>query len=248
MNRYEKIIHKKVFNFEDICEITGNINTAKSLINSELEKNHIKKIAYNLYTLCDLEKQTPLGTPYEIGSKITKDSFISYRSALEYYAKIQSSSRIVCVSSKRKFETLKFKGHYYKYFSNNGEFGISTKKGVRISDKERTVLDCINKPDLAGGDDNLVKNLELVGKLNGNKILKYLYNYDSKKMYTKTGFILQWLNYVFHVEDDVIDYCKSRRAQTKYYFNEKTKDNILISKWELRVPKAILAGGEEQYW
>ena len=43
MSRYEKIIHKKVFNFEDICEITGNINTAKSLIKSELEKNHIKK-------------------------------------------------------------------------------------------------------------------------------------------------------------------------------------------------------------
>ena len=45
MNRYEKVIHKKVFNFEDICELTGNVNTAKSLIKAELEKKHIQKIS-----------------------------------------------------------------------------------------------------------------------------------------------------------------------------------------------------------
>lgn len=248
MSRYEKIKHKKVFNFEDICEITGNPNTAKSLIKAELEKNHIKKIAYNLYILCNLDKQQPIGTPYEIGSKIVKDAFISYRSALEYYAKVEPIYRTIYVSAKRKFETFNFKGYHYKYFSNNGEFGIVDKKYIRITDKERTVLDCINKPELAGGDDKLVKNLELIGKLNGNKILDYLYKYNSKKMYTKTGFILEWLNYVFNVEQDVIDYCKSRRANTKYYFNEKTRDNILIENWTLRVPRKILAGVEEQYW
>lgn len=248
MSRYEKIIYMKVFNFEDICQLTGNINTAKSLIKEELEKKHIKKIKYNLYVVCDLQSQKPIGSPYEIGSKITKDSFISYRSALEYYAKIQSTSRIMCVSAKRKFENFKFKGYSYKYFSNKGDFGISNKKGIRITDKERTVIDCINKPELAGGDEKLVHYLELVGKLNGEKILKYLPNYNSKKLYTKVGFMLKWLNYVFDVDQDVIDYCQSRRARVNYYFNENSKNNILIPQWTLRVPKEILSGGEEQYW
>ena len=248
MSRYEKIIHKKVFNFEDICELVGNINTAKSLIKSELEKKHIQKIKHNLYIVCDLEKQKPLGTPYEIGSKITKDSFISYRSALEYHAKIQSSSHTICVSSNRKFERFRFKRYSYKYIRNRSDFGISNTKGIRVTDKERTFLDCINKPELAGGDKFLIQNLELIGKLNGNKILKYLPNYNSKKLYTKAGFMLQWLNYVFRVEEEVINYCKEKRASTIYYFNEETKDNMFIEKWRLRVPKAILAGGEEQYW
>lgn len=139
MNRYEKIIYKKVFNFEDICELTGNDNTAKSLIKAELEKNHIQKIQHNLYVVCDLQSQKPIASPYQIGSKITKDSFISYRSALEYYAKIQSTSRIICVSAKRKFKTLRFKGYSYKYFSNKGDFGISNTKGIRITDKERKI-------------------------------------------------------------------------------------------------------------
>lgn len=53
---------------------------------------------------------------------------------------------------------------------------------------------------------------------------------------------------IIYKEEDIINYCKSRKAKGKYYFNEKNKDNILNSKWQLRVPKAILAGGEEQYW
>jgi len=248
MNRYKKIIYKKVFNFEDICELTGNVNTAKSFIKSELEKKHIQKIKHNLYIVCDLENQKPLSNPYQIASKITKDSFISYQSALEYYAKNPSTSRTICVSSQRKFETLRFKGYSYKYFSNNCEFGISNIKGIRITDKEKTMIDCVNKPELAGGDAILVHNLELIGKLNGRKILKYLPNYDSKKLYAKVGFMLEWLNYVFRVERDVIEYCQSRRARAKYYFNEETKNNVLIEKWSVRVPKAILAGGEEQYW
>lgn len=248
MTRYEKIIYEKVFTFEDICKLTGNVNTSKSLIKAELDKKHIQKIKHNLYVVCDLQNQKPIGMPYEIASKITKDAYISYRSALEYYAKVQSTSRIVCISSKRKFENVRFKGYSYKYFNNSGTFGISNKKGIRITDKERTVLDCINKPELAGGDENLVNYLELVGRLNGNKILKYLSNYNSKKLYTKVGFMLEWLNYVFRVEQDVINYCQSRKTKTKYYFNAKTKDNILVSKWGLRVPRVILAGGEERYW
>ena len=49
MNRYEKVIHKKVFNFEDICELTGNVNTAKSLIKKENSKDSdLKDILINI--------------------------------------------------------------------------------------------------------------------------------------------------------------------------------------------------------
>lgn len=40
MSNYEKILYKKVFNFQDICEMTGNINTDKSLIRAELQKKY----------------------------------------------------------------------------------------------------------------------------------------------------------------------------------------------------------------
>ena len=95
MSNYEKILYKKVFNFQDICEITGNENTANSLIRAELQKKHIKKVQHNLYVVCHLETQLPLENPYLLGSKISKNSFISYRSALDYYAQLEEKFHII---------------------------------------------------------------------------------------------------------------------------------------------------------
>ena len=246
MSNYEKILYKKVFNFQDICEITGNENTAKSLIRAELQKKHIKKVQHNLYVMCDLETQLPLENPYLLGSKISKNSFISYRSALDYYAQLEEKFHIIYVSDKTKFQEFEFNNYTYK-FVNNKTFGIVNINGIKITDKEKTFVDCINKPELAGGGEHLVTTLELIGKLDGTKILKYLTYYNSKKLYAKVGFMLEWLNYVFDVPKKVIDECYTKCGNVKYYF-EKNQKGRLIKKWNLIISEEILARGEEQYW
>jgi len=190
MSNYEKILYKKVFNFQDICEMTENENTAKSLIRAELQKNHIKKIQHNLYVVCDLETGTPLGNPYLLGSKISKNSFISYRSALDYYAKLEDIYHNIYVSNNKKFQEFEFNNYSYK-FVNSKPFGITNINGLKITDKEKTFIDCVNKPELAGGGEYLVETLEKIGELDGIKITKYLTYFNSKKLYAKVGFMLQ---------------------------------------------------------
>jgi len=165
MSNYEKILYKKVFNFQDICEMTGNANTAKSLIRAELHKNHIKKVQQNLYVVCDLETGTPLEYPYLLGSKILKNSFLSYRSALDYYANLKETYHIIYVSDKRKFREFEFNNYTYK-FVNSKPFGIKNINGIKITDKEKTLIDCVNKSELAGGGEHLTETLEKIGKLN----------------------------------------------------------------------------------
>lgn len=250
MSNYEKIIYIKVFNFQDICNLTGNVNTAKSLIRAELDKNHIKKVKQNLYVVCDLEKNNPMGSPYMIGSKISKDSYISYRSALDFYAKIKEIQPIISVSSKSKFQEFKFNNYTYKFLNGKNDFGIVDIEGIRVTDKERTFIDCVNKPELAGGCEYLVDTLEKIGELSGKKILKYLPYYNSRKLYAKVGFMLRWLEYVFHVDKDTIDECYIKCGKVKYYFDEETKhsNKRLIKEWNLIMPEQILSKGEEQYW
>ena len=89
-----------------------------------------------------------------------------------------------------------------------------------------------------------------MGELNGKKILKYLSEYNSKKLYAKVGFILLWLGYVFHVDKKLIDECYVKCGNVKYYFDEETKisKRRLIKEWNLIRPEQILSKGEEQYW
>ena len=55
MKNYERILKLKVFNLHDICELTGNINTAKSLIRNLLLFDYIKRV--NTFVLFDATKK-----------------------------------------------------------------------------------------------------------------------------------------------------------------------------------------------
>lgn len=120
---------------------------------------------------------------------------------------------------------------------------------VRVTDKERTVIDCIDKTEFAGGDEELLLCLELIGKLDGERILEYLKHYDSQKLYAKVGFMLELLNDGFGVDEKVIEECRKSINKRTYYFDNETKKNKnkYVSKWNLVVPEIFLTRGRTLY-
>lgn len=250
MKNYERILELKVFNLQDVYEMTGNINTAKSLIRNFLLSKHIKKVKHNLYTVCDIEYKSVIPDQYMIASKIKQDAYISYHSAFDYYGVKNQMFYVVYVSSKNRFENFEFEGYDYTFVNSKYNFGITEKGKVRVTDKERTVIDCIDKTELAGGDEELFLCLELMGRLDGNKILEYLKQYNSQKLYAKVGFMLELLNDGFGIDDKVIEECRKNINKGTYYFDDETKrnKNKYISKWNLIVPEIFLTRGRSIYW
>ena len=185
MKNYKEMLNLKVFNMQDINNLTHNERTSKSIIQRMLKNGYIKRIKYNLYAVCDLEYGGVIPDQYMIGSKIQDDSFISYHSAFDYYGVKNQVFYLVYVSSKNKFNEFDFDGYSYAFVKNKYDFGVIQKGKIRITDKERTVLDNINRPDLAGGNEELIMCLELMTQLDNNKIIEYLKYYNSKKLYAK---------------------------------------------------------------
>lgn len=178
--------------------------TAKSLIRNLLLFNYIKRIKHNLYAVCNIEFRSVIADQYMIASKIKDDSYISYHSAFDYYGVKNQMFYVVYTSSKKRFENFEFDGYDYTFVKSRYDFGIIQKGKVRVTDKERTVIDCIDKTELAGGDEELFLCLELMGKLNGDIILEYLKQYNSQKLYAKVGFMLEILNDGFGVDEKVM--------------------------------------------
>lgn len=239
MKNYERILKLKVFNLHDICELTGNINTAKSLIRNLLLFDYIKRVKHNLYVVCNIEFRKAIADQYMIASKIKEDSYISYHSAFEYYGVKNQMLHVVYVSSKKKFEDFEFECYNYKFVNSRYNFGIVQNGKVRVTDRERTVIDCIDKTELAGGNEELFLCLELMGKLDGEKVLEYLKHYNSQKLYAKVGFLLELLNDDFGVDQKVIEECRKNINERTYYFDNETKrnKNKYVSKWNLIVPE-----------
>lgn len=250
MKRYEKILTLKVFNVEDVYNLTDNINTAKSIIRDLLLFNYIKRVKHNLYVVCNIEFKNTIPDQYMIASKIKDDAYISYHSALEYYGVKNQVFYEVYVSTKKRFTNFEFEGISYKYINSKYDFGIVQDDKVRITDKERTFIDCIDKTELAGGNEELIMCLELFGRLNGDKILEYLKYYNSNKLYAKVGFFLELYKEHYGVEQNVIEECRRNYENKRLYFNEETKrmKSKYIKKWNLIVPKIFTNKGEGLYW
>ena len=250
MIRYEKILNLKVFNSEDVYKLTGNINSARGLINDLLDFNLIKRVKHNLYVICDIEFKNTIADQYMIGSKIKDDAYISYHSALEYYGVKNQVFYQVYVSTKKRFKDFDFEGISYKCIDSKYDFGITEKNKVRLTDKERTFIDCINRTDLAGGSEELIMCLELFGQLDGDKILEYLKGYNSNKLYLKVGFFIELLNEHYGVNNTIIEKCREKKGEKKLYFNEETKKmkSKYVKEWNLIVPEIFLTKGRTLYW
>lgn len=250
MKNYEKILELKVFNLQDVCDLTGNINTAKSLIRNLLILKYIKRVKHNLYVVCDIEFKSVIPNRFMIGSRIKDDSYISYHSAFDFYGVKNQMFYVVYVSSKKRFEDFEFDGYDYTFVNSKYDFGIVQNGKACVTDKERTVIDCIDKTELAGGDEELLLCLELMGKLDGNKILEYLKCYNSQKLYAKVGFMIELLNDGFGVDEKVINECKRNINQNVYYFDNETKKNKnrYVSEWNLVVPEIFLTRRRTLYW
>lgn len=250
MKNYKKMLNLKVFSMQDINKFTKNENSSKSIIQRMLKNNYIKRIKYNLYAVCDLEYANVIPDQYMIGSKIQEDSFISYHSAFDYYGVKNQVFYVVYVSCKKKFKNFDFDGYSFEFVKNKYDFGIVQKGKIRVTDKERTVLDNINRTELAGGNEELIMCLELIGNLDNNKLIKYLKYYNSKKLYMKVGFVLERFKKELGIEEETIQECLKNICNTHYYFDEETKrtKNKFIAKWNLIVPDIYLTRGEGIYW
>ena len=250
MKRYEKILTLKVFNIDDLYNLTGNINTSKSIIRNLLLLGYIKRVKRNLYVVCNIEFKNTIPDQYMIASKIKEDSYISYHSALEYYGVKNQVFYEVYVSTKKRFTNFEFEGITYKYINSNYDFGIIQDKKVRTTDRVRTFIDCLDKTELAGGYEELIMCLELLGKLDGYKILEYLKKYNSSKLYAKVGFFLNLFKEHYGIEQNIIEECKKNCENKKLHFNEETKrmKSKYIKEWNLVVPKIFTNKGEGLYW
>lgn len=162
MNDYKEVLKLKVFNVEEVCKITGDVDTAKNTIRSLLEAGYIKRINRNLYAVYDISCKNIIADKYMIASKVKEDSYISYSSAFNYHGIKREISDDIYVSSKKKFDDFEFDGCNYIYVTSRGNFGIMQDGNIRVTDKERTVIDCIDKPSLVGGDKELFLCLSLV--------------------------------------------------------------------------------------
>lgn len=232
-------------------ELIGSFANSKSFYNwvgTRVKNKQVKTVRNGLYVSLDSMGNIH-ASKFEIACKITNDAFIVYHSALEYYGLATQVFNNVIVGCENKVSGFYFDGVSYEphIVKERIQIEFNQLSNVRVSSLERTIIDCINNIDLAGGIEEVLGALEQVSYLDENKLIEVLNVYNKVLLFQKVGYILEQYNDTLMLSNSFFEYCESKLTnQVKYFLSDNYKNIAYDSKWKLMAPtnlKSIINGG-----
>ena len=249
---YRMIMNKQVVNDLDIDEIMSSVFGKpipyKYFYNQYLSKlikeNKLARIRKGLYYGIDVysnKKTKP--DKYLISAKLRKQYYLGYHTALELHGCGYSNYNRSFIVTLSKFDPFSFGDiKFQDVFGRDMTGYIETIKyadqNIRVSNPSRTFVECINRPELCGGWEEVLKSLDSLGNVKIHEIEKLLEKYKKKILYRKCGHVLDILikqsPYYTHLmkQKGLPPLAKSESD----LFIEKNNRGKYIPKWKLFTP------------
>lgn len=241
MKDYMRKLHGiKLFTLQDVSALTGNENTAQSLLASGTSDATICHIRTNLYGVTDLATGQCAANKYEIASNISETACVAYHSAMEYHGLGHQLFNEMSVISDSTFRTFEFEGVTYVRRQPKITEGVIVpvmNSKVRVTDLERTVIDCIDRIKYAGGLEELLNNFTNVAYIDEVKMKTYLDAYGKASLYQKAGFLLSMYKKQWRLSAGFFNHCKARIGKSTRYLTDVADHTDYVSEWRLCVPE-----------
>lgn len=204
-----ELAKRKIFTIDDAKEISGIDKKILKVILLRLEKRGwIERIEKGKYMIIPLGSKKGEYTLNEflIGSLLVQPCIISYWSALNYYGFTEQipSTVFIQTTSRKKKQEIEIFGVRYKIIRVNREkiFGIEKtwieEEQITITDKEKTIIDCLDKPKYCGGIIEVAKALK-TRDYNPNKLVNYAERIGNSGVIRRLGY----LNDLFSLQMDI---------------------------------------------
>ena len=190
--------------FEEALKISNLPRESLRVILSRLEQRGIiERIEKGKYLIIPLGAEKGKYTLHEfvIGSTLIEPYCISYWSALNYYGLTEQIPTTVFLqtTARKKNQDVKVFGVEYQIIKVKKEkiFGIRKEwideTQINITDKEKTIIDCLDKPQYCGGIIEVAKALKN-NKFDRKKLENYAQRIGNSGVLRRLGYLCELLN------------------------------------------------------
>ena len=242
MDLYYKLLKRPVFTMEDAQKYYNNISSARTAVKRLIDRGMVSKIRRNLYTCISGEPGAPVANRLQIASSLTKTSYISHHTAMEFYGITDQVFYEVYVSSETEFKSFLFDGYTYRFIKPKISDGVEEAKfsgGVRVTNKERTILDSIKDMDRISGFEEVISNVGAINRVKEERLIQYLETYDNQFLYQKVGYILFHMKSKLKLSEMFFSLCKEKAGKSSRYLTSDCKTGKFYAEWNLVVPNSL---------
>jgi len=239
---------KKVcFDIATAYKILSNSSqdAVKRLLSDMTKRGLLMRIKEGLYYVIPYEQDPKTFMPdwHFLAQYLVGDAeyYIGYFSALQIHSlTTQPNLREQIVVNKQikpsvlfvKEIPFQFIYHNEKHFFGNKKTWIDSFNRVQCSDLEKTIIDCLFKPEYAGGITEIAKAIyKIKDKIDFSKILEYAKLFDSQAVIKRLGFLLELLE-IKKIEIDELQ--KLRTNSIVLLEPSYTKEGKTVSRWAIQ--------------
>lgn len=220
-------------------------NTLSKLLSDMVARGLLMRVKKGVYCVIPYEEDPEHYMPewHILPEYLISDGeyYIGYYSAMEIHNLITQPSlkEQVVVSKQMKPSIQKVKDVTFQFIYHNETHFFGYKKKwinsydkVWCSDLEKTLIDCLYKPDYAGGIVEVARGLyKAKDDIFFDKLLEYVIKFDTQVVIKRLGFLLELLE----IENDIIP--KLQELKTPSYTvldTELPKSGKMHSRWSIR--------------
>ena len=110
---------------------------------------------------------------------------------------------------------------------------------------ERTLLDGFRQPRIAGGLTEILESAKGFGVLDLDLLSRLLAVYKQKILYAAVGWFLEMTRRQFSVPESLLDDLEKKRPRSRHYLPRgQRRGGMLVSRWNLVLPKELMHGKE----
>lgn len=230
---------KNIFALKDVVEVLDcSYENAKVTVDRLAKKKWIERIIKGKYLIVPLSAGVRGEyTEHEfIIASLFEPCYIAYWTALNYYGFTEQVPNKIFVAIRKRIKGREILGTSFKFVHTSEKkfFGFNdvliSNTRVKISDKEKTIVDCLDKPKYCGGIGEIAKAIFFAEEeVDFEKLTDYAIKIGNNAVIKRLGFIVDFLGL------DSMD--MGNKISDSYSILDPTKEKTgrYDSKWKLLI-------------
>lgn len=225
----------------------------QALLDYHVGAGNLIRIKRGLFAVVPATSNTErfIANPLLVAGKITDDSIISHHSALRFHGVAQSIRRSVTFTTRHKdIKPFEFQNSIFqpvlasKLLLEAGRadtlVSMEDYQGgrIKVTSIERTVVDCIDRFDLAGGLEEVLRSCDNLLGLDEAELVKYLRLLGNRTTIAKVGFFVEAIGLVHN--PDMMELLRDYLPKAPTYLFRDDRQGKLVKRWNLIVPVSII--------
>jgi predicted transcriptional regulator of viral defense system len=220
-----------------------------------LKTGRLKLITRAIYAVVPYGSLAPgfQPDPFLVAAAIRPDAIFSYHSALELLGSAHSIWNQCTLFSARRRPPLVLEHSSIHFLRDPDSLekdlrNLGTRKAERrgrllvITGPERTLIECLRRPALCGGAEELLQSAGGFSILDLDMLDSILRTYDNACLWAAAGWFLERFRQTFHVPDSLLTEMEKHRPKSPQYLERGRRGGILARRWNMILPESIAKG------